>query len=40
MGFELVVLDEGWDAAELFGGYTRAGKDWAFAPGPRSGRRI
>ena len=34
MGFELVVLDEGWDAAELFGGYTRAGKDWAFAPGP------
>ncbi|MBK9714820.1 MAG: AAA family ATPase [Kouleothrix sp.] len=34
MGFELVVLDEGWDAAELFGGYARAGKDWAFAPGP------
>ena len=34
MGFELVVLDEGWDAAELFGGYTRAGKDWAFTPGP------
>jgi hypothetical protein len=34
MGFELVVLDEGWDAAELFGGYTRAGKDWAFASGP------
>jgi len=34
MGFELVVLDEGWDAAELFGGYTRSGKDWAFTPGP------
>ena len=34
MGFELVVLDEGWDAAELFGGYARAGGDWAFAPGP------
>ena len=34
MGFELVVLDEGWDAAELFGGYTRAGKDWIFTPGP------
>jgi dynein-related subfamily AAA family protein len=34
MGFELVVLDEGWDAQELFGGYTRSGKDWAFTPGP------
>ena len=34
MGFELVVLDEGWDAAELFGGYTRAGADWTFTPGP------
>ena len=34
MGFELVVLDEGWDAAELFGGYTRAGKDWLFTAGP------
>jgi hypothetical protein len=34
MGFELVVLDEGWDAAEPFGGYARVGKDWAFAPGP------
>jgi hypothetical protein len=36
MGFELVVLDEGWDAAELFGGYARAGAkgDWRFMPGP------
>jgi hypothetical protein len=36
MGFELVVLDEGWDAAELFGGYARAGTkgDWRFMPGP------
>jgi hypothetical protein len=34
MGFEIVALDEGWDAAELFGGYTRAGNDWTFTPGP------
>jgi len=34
MGFELVVLDEGWDAAELFGGYTRTAHDWTFTSGP------
>ena len=38
MGFEIVVLDEGWDAAELFGGYTRAGKDWTVTLcGPQRG---
>jgi hypothetical protein len=35
-GIEAVTLDEGWEADDLFGAYTRTRRDreWVFVPGP------
>lgn len=35
-GIESVTLDEGWEAEDLFGSYTRTRRDreWTFVPGP------